>query len=74
MPKQFSNMKAAIQAAKNARVFLLPPHDERHDREGAREIASEHLRAAVEQAVRAGLDDLAMSTAELARQMEVARV
>lgn len=71
---KFSNMKAIVQAQKNASVFLLPPHDERHDREGAREIASEHLRAAVEQAVRAGLDDLAKSAAELARQFEGARV
>jgi len=68
-----TTLQRVIEADKNARVFLIPPHDHKIDREGALEIASEHIRAAIEQLVRANRTDLAFKALHLAQETEAAR-
>ncbi|MDU4059439.1 MAG: hypothetical protein E7H60_23110 [Pseudomonas oryzihabitans] len=70
MPENYSKMPAVKTAAKRANVFLLPPHEENIDRQAAQEMASEHLTAAIECLVRAGLSDTGLKVLRLAHQVE----
>lgn len=74
MPENYTNMLAVKAAAKRANVFLLPPHEENIDRQAAQEMASEHLTAAIECLVRAGLSDTGLEVLSLAHQVEAATV
>lgn len=74
MPKHYSNMPAVKKSAKRAALFLLPPHEENIDRQAAQEMASEHLTAAMECLVRAGLSDAGLEVMRLAHQAEGATV
>lgn len=70
MPKPFSNIPAVKKATMRATLFLLPPHEENIDRQAAQELACEHLTAAIECLVRAGLSDAGLEVMRLAHQAE----
>lgn len=57
-------------AAKRAAVFLNPPHASEADRAAAQANAAALMRQAVEQCVRAGRDDLAFRTLDIALEAE----
>lgn len=57
-------------AGQQAAVFLLPPHESPTARADALLAAAELARQAIEHAVKAGRDDLAMKLLTLAQDME----
>lgn len=57
-------------AAAHAAVFLKPPHATEADRAAALTNAASLLRQAVEQCVRAGRDDLALRSLDIALEAE----
>lgn len=57
-------------AAERAAVFLKPPHETEADRAAALANAAALLRQAIEQFVRAGRDDLALRSLDIALEAE----
>lgn len=57
-------------AAKRAAAFLKPPHANEADRAAALASAAALMRQAVEQCVRAGRDDLAFRSLDIALEAE----
>ena len=65
-----SNTDAVARSRKRSAKFLLPPFESVVDREAALASAIDLLNQAIEKAVRAGKDDLAMKILELAQSAE----
>ncbi|MBH5367175.1 hypothetical protein [Bradyrhizobium glycinis] len=63
----FTTTKAA---ARGAAVFLNPPHASESDRADALATAASLMRQAVEQCIRAGRDDLAFRSLDIALEAE----
>lgn len=69
-----SNTAPKVAAATaQAQAFLLPPYETATERADALLAASELVRQAIEYAVRAGRDDVALKLLDMAQSIEASR-